>query len=282
MKSRFLKLKVNIYTPHPALQEYILNIATVHVILPEGIPEAVTPYPPTPFHSLMFYCHTPVSMGRADTASFHKQPLAVLVGPQYSRVNIKVHRALHAIRVDFLPGGMFRMLGIPMHELFDRGFDALDFLGAEMEYLHKQLQDLDQLEEGKNLVEAFLLQRVRSLKEIRPIDRALRILLDHNGAMPIETVASLSCLSLKQFERTCKERIGMTPKLYARILKFSKAYRMHESYPQLSWTKIAYEAGYYDQMHMIRDFKSFAGVNPSVIEKQLLSTPLRMQKDLRY
>jgi len=35
-------------------------------------------------------------------------------------------------------------------------------------------------------------------------------------------------------------------------------------------------------MHMIRDFKVFAGVNPSVIEQQLLATPLRMQKDLRY
>ena len=74
----------------------------------------------------------------------------------------------------------------------------------------------------------------------------------------------------------------MNPKIYARILKFSKAYRMHESCPQLSWTQIAYEAGYYDQMHMIKDFKIFAGVNPSVIEQQLLSTPLRMQKDLPY
>jgi len=33
---------------------------------------------------------------------------------------------------------------------------------------------------------------------------------------------------------------------------------------------------------MIRDFKTFAGVNPSVIEQQLISTPLRMQKDLSY
>ena len=74
----------------------------------------------------------------------------------------------------------------------------------------------------------------------------------------------------------------MNPKMYARILKFSKAYRLHEAFPQLSWTKIAFEAGYYDQMHMIRDFKVFAGVNPSVIEQQLHSTPLRMQKDLRY
>ena len=74
----------------------------------------------------------------------------------------------------------------------------------------------------------------------------------------------------------------MNPKMFARILKFSKAYRLHESCPQLHWTQIAHEAGYHDQMHMIRDFKTFAGVNPSVIEQQLISTPLRMQKDLSY
>ncbi len=275
-------MEVNIYIPHPALQEYVLNISTVKVILPEGINDVVTPYPPTPFQSLMFYCNSPISMGRIEKGDFDRQPLTVLIGPQFSRVNIKVQRQLSAIRVDFLPGGMYRMLGIPMYELFDGGFDALDFFGAEMKNINEQLQNISNLEEGKNIVEKFLLNQVTSLKGILPFDLALRILLNSNGNMAIEQTASLSCQSLKQFERKCKERIGMNPKMYARILKFSKAYRLHESCPQLSWTQIAYEAGYYDQMHMIRDFKSFAGVNPSIIEQQLLSTPLRMQKDLYY
>src|SRR5690606_26156152 len=97
-------MEVKIYIPHPALQEYVLNISTVNVVLPNGISDVVTPYPPTPFQSLMFYCNTPVSMSR--TADFKSQPLSVLIGPQFSRVNIKVHNQLRAIRVDFMPGGM--------------------------------------------------------------------------------------------------------------------------------------------------------------------------------
>ena len=275
-------MEVVIYIPHPALQEYVLNISTVKVILPEGITDVVTPYPPTPFQSLMFYCDSPVSMGRIEEGDFSKQPLTVLVGPQFSRVNIKVHRQLSAIRADFLPGGLYRLLGIPMHELLDGGFDALDFFGPEMTCINEQLQHISNLEDGKNIVEKFLLRQVASLKGILPFDAALRMLLHHNGSLPIEKTGDMSCLSMKQFERKCKERIGMNPKMYARILRFSKAYRLHEACPQLSWTQIAYDAGYYDQMHMIRDFKAFAGVNPSVIEQQLLSTPLRMQKDLRY
>jgi AraC-like DNA-binding protein len=273
-------MEVKIYLPHPALQQYVLNISTVNALLPDGLNEVVTPYPPTPFQSLMFYCNNPVSMGKIDKAGFYKQPLSVVVGPQVSRVNIKVEHRLSAIRVDFVPGGMYRMLGIPMHELFDGGYDALHFFGAGMRDINEQLQNTSNLEEGKNVVEKFLLHHVKNLKQLLPFDSAIQILLHCNGDMAIEKIASLSCLSLKQFERKCKERIGMNPKLYARILKFSKAYRLREASPHLTWTKIAYEAGYYDQMHMIRDFKVFAGVNPSIIEQQLFSTPLRMQKDL--
>ncbi len=40
---------------------------------------------------------------------------------------------------------MFRMLGIPMHELFDGGFDALDFFGGEMKNINEQLQSTTNL-----------------------------------------------------------------------------------------------------------------------------------------
>lgn len=275
-------MKVKIYIPHPALQDFVFNLSTVDAILPEGINDVVTPYPATPFQSLFFYCDNPVSTSRTGTGDFDPEPLIVLTGPQYSRVNVKVSSHLRAIRVDFLPGGMYRMLGIPMNELFDTGFDALDFFGTKMKIINEQLQHISNLEDGKNIVEKFLLTLVKNLKEILPLDYAIRTLLNSNGNMTIEKTASLACLSLKQFERKCQERIGMNPKMYARILRFSTAYRMHEAFPNMSWIKIAYGAGYFDQMHMIRDFKIFAGVNPSVIELQLLSTPLRMQKDLHY
>jgi AraC-like DNA-binding protein len=275
-------LEVRTYIPHPALQQYVLNISTVKAVLPPGIEQVVTPYPPTPFQSLIFYCNDPIQMGREDKVGFERQPLSVLIGPQYSRVNIKVVGRLTAIRVDFLPGGMYRLLGVPMHQLFDAGFNALDFFGPSMKTVNDQLQHISTLDEGKNIVESFLLKKTPDLKELLPFDDSIGVMLKHHGNISIPVTASMACMSIKQFERKCRERIGMSPKMYARILRFSKAYRLHEAFPQISWTKIAYEAGYYDQMHMIRDFKTFAGVNPSVIERQLLATPLRMQKDIRY
>lgn len=275
-------MEVNVYIPHPALREFVLSIATVKAVLPRGIAEVVNPYPPTPFQSLLFYNQHPVGMSRNDNGTFDPQPLTVLTGPQFSRVNIKVSGQLNAVRVDFLPGGLYRLLGVPMNKLFDEGYDAAHFFGPGIHSINSQLQDTDDPDLSKDIVEAFLLARISSQRDILPFDHAMQALLKNNGAMSVEKTASIACLSIKQFERKCLERIGMTPKTYARVLRFSRAYRLHEACPHLSWTRIAHEAAYYDQMHMIRDFKVFAGVNPSVIEQQLRSTPLRMQKDIIY
>ncbi|MBL7709805.1 MAG: AraC family transcriptional regulator, partial [Chitinophagaceae bacterium] len=101
------------------------------------------------------------------------------------------------------------------------------------------------------------------------------------GTMPVEKIASLACLSLRQFERVSKERIGLPPKLFARIVRFSKAYRLRENFTGMSWTQIAYECNYFDQMHLIRDFKQFTGVSPRLIEKDLEGSPIRLQATLR-
>lgn len=274
-------LEVNIYIPDQALREYVLNISTVKACLPESAGEAVTPYPPTPFQSLFFYCNDPIYMSKSGHAAFEKQPATILTGPQFSRVNIKVVGRLYAIRVDFMPGALHRFLGIPMTELFDGGFDAADFWGSELRSLHEQIQQEQDIKAAKNLVEKFLINKAAALHSVLPFHEAMKDMLRKQGNIRIEDSASIACMGLRQFERKCKEIIGMGPKTYARILRFSKAYRLHEAFPGLSWTKIAYEAGYYDQMHLIRDFKLFAGVNPTIIEQELQHTPLRMQKDFR-
>lgn len=73
----------------------------------------------------------------------------------------------------------------------------------------------------------------------------------------------------------------MPPKFFARLIRFSKAYRMRENFGQLSWTTIAHECGYFDQMHFIRDFKEFAGVAPGILERELKDLPVRLQAGLR-
>jgi AraC-like DNA-binding protein len=211
---------------------------------------------------------------------FDLQPSIVVVGAMYTRVNLIVRKRLKCVRVDFFPGGLYRLLGIPMTHLFDGGFNAFDILGNEMAEINEKILEAPDNDTSKSIVEEFLMKKRNQLKTTLPFDFAMRKLMRNDGNISIEKIASLACLSLRQFERKCVERIGMPPKSFARIVRFSKAYRLREARLALTWTAIAHEAGYFDQMHFIRDFKEFAGVTPQIIEEALSGTPFRMQADL--
>lgn len=212
---------------------------------------------------------------------FALQSRSVVVGPQVTKVTLDLGKNHKAVRVGFHPGGLYRLLGIPMSEMIDGSYDASDVFGSEMKDVNEQLQEAKTFDQIHAIVEKFLLQKVSILERALPFDRAMLELLKANGNISIDHVASLACLSARQFERICKTRIGMPPKFFARLIRFSKAYRMRENFGQLSWTTIAHECGYFDQMHFIRDFKEFAGVAPGILERELKDLPVRLQAGLR-
>lgn len=253
----------------------------VHAEVDPTAGPVLCPYPPTPQDSLFFYINDQIKVKIEGEREFILQPRSVIVGPQLTRVTIDINRSHKAVRVGFHPGGLYRLLGISMSEMVDGSYDATDVFGNEMQELNSKLQETKNFDEINDVIEKFLLQKVKILKKALPFDKAMLELLRLNGNVPIENIASHACLSLRQFERVCKERVGFSPKLFSRLVRFSSAYRMRENFPLLSWTSIAYDCGYFDQMHLIRDFKEFAGVAPGVIQRELNDIPVRLQADLR-
>ena len=274
-------MRTAFFVPHPALQEFIQCIMVIHAQVATVDAPVICPYPPAPQDSLFFYINDRIKVRKEGEAAFIEQPRSVLVGPMVTRVMLDINRSHKAVRVGFHPGGLHRLLGVAMHEVIDDNYDAEDVYGTEMREVNERLQEAPTFESIKDVVERFLLQKVALLKRMLPFDRAMLELMKNGGNVPIETIASLSCLSLRQFERVSRDRIGMSPKFYARLIRFSKAYRMRENFPDISWGHIAHECGYFDQMHFIRDFKQFAGVTPNMLQKDLEKAPVRLQAELR-
>lgn len=268
------------YTPHVLLQEFVQCIMVVHAEL-ETAGSGICPYPPAPQNSLFFYINDRIKVKKEGETDYSLQPRSVIVGPMISRATLDIHRNHKAVRVGFHPGGLFRLLGLHMTEMVDGHYDAVDVYGSEMIEVNNKLQEACSFDEIKDIIELFLLQKVSVLKRALPFDRAMLELLRSSGNLSIENAASMACLSLRQFERVSKERIGIPPKFFARLIRFSKAYRMRENFPDMNWTHIAHESGYFDQMHFIRDFKQFAGVTPGIIERDLHNAPVRLQAALR-
>jgi AraC-like DNA-binding protein len=61
----------------------------------------------------------------------------------------------------------------------------------------------------------------------------------------------------------------MSPKVYARVVRFEAALKRKKQAPGLRWTDVAHELGYHDQMHMVHDFALLAGATPSTVAPEL-------------
>ena len=269
------------YQPHPLLQEIVSNIMIYSHQYDRDTDLPVNLFPAIPEHSLYFYPRDPLVVHFPEQGTtFTCQP-SILVGPQVERVNLSLGYNHLVIRVGFHPGGLHRLLHLPLHEMVDYTIPSQDFLGGGVWDVNEQLGLATDFTEMKQIVESFLLRYLPKTKPEVHFDKAMQALMRAGGNLSLDYLAKESCLSIRQFERKCKERIGLSPKLFSRIIRFSKAYRMREANPAISWTSIAHAAGYFDQMHFIRDFKVFAGVTPSVVDKELAKTPSRLQADLR-
>lgn len=264
------------YEPHPALKGFVNNIMIHDVKVDVTEPRHVFSIPPLPEHGMTFYVRDSVDIENISSKKRQTLPSTIVIGPQLHRNNIIPGRNHLMIKVGFQPGGLYRFLGIPMSEfLYNDGFDGMDLLGDELNEVLDQLRETVSFLQMKMVVENFLFKHAGKLKQSLPIDQVLPILIRGRGLIKIEQLAAQACLSLRQFERVFQQRIGMPPKHFSRLVRFGQAWIIKEQQPGMSWIKIAHECGYFDQMHLIRDFQEFAGVNPSSIEAELLKSQVK-------
>ena len=128
------------------------------------------------------------------------------------------------------------------------------------------------------IIQSYFLSKLSLVKDALPIDLALQhLLVNYNTS--IDKIAGMACMSLRNFERKCRERLGMSAKLYARIARFHKAYKILETKPTIAWTDLAYKVGYFDHMHFIKDFKEFAKQTPTLVYKELREEHMQFQLD---
>jgi transcriptional regulator GlxA family with amidase domain len=90
-----------------------------------------------------------------------------------------------------------------------------------------------------------------------------------NGIHRVAAMATDSGLSPRQFERRFLAQVGVPPKLYARIIRFNAALDHKLRCPSHTWSRIAIDQDYYDQMHLVRDCRAFTGESPSRFLAQL-------------
>lgn len=275
-------LKPNIRTErcniHPALRSLIRHIVIIEADF-GSIPLSIEGnFMPSPDQAIYINLYTRFKSKKSGENNFNTITSCTLMGAQITPFKLLVDKSHKAVSIIFQPGGLNRFLNIPMTEIFDNGYCAREVIGREIEELIDKSHDTVTLAELNCIVQSYFLRKLSQIKEPLPIDFALQHLVT-NYNTNMDNIVKMACMSIRNFERKCKERLGMPAKMYARIARFHKAYKILESRPVISWTDLTYEAGYYDQTHFIKDFKEFARLTPTLVHKELSNKHLQFQLD---
>jgi len=278
MRELTQNIKVRTCTLHPALRSLLRHMVIIDADFGNIPVNRVGNFMPSPDQAMFINLYTKFKARKSDEVNFDTRTSCTIIGPQVTPFKLLVQESHIAVSIIFQPGGLNRLLGIPMTEIFDNGFCGTEVIGMEINELVDQCHHLHTLDELENLVQNYFLSKLGSLKEQLPIDLALQYLLVNYNA-DIGQIASRACLSIRTFERKCNERLGMPAKMFARIARFHKAYKILEDQQNTVWADLAYGAGYYDQTHLIKDFKEFAKFTPTVVQKELSGGQMRFQLD---
>ncbi len=261
--------------PSLALKPYVRLYRFMHLLFTDSTLPPAKAYPPRPEVTLSFYPRDTEKVSYKDGRT--PAPVrSALIGQQSVVSHRLVGKEFLMVQVVFQPGGLYRLTGIPTIDLNNQYYDAEAVLGNEVRNLNQRLSNIEDFAKMIPLVEDFLMNMVRkSSYDIRPIDKVGIAMLESKNHYSLDWLAKESCLSSKQFERNFNERIGINPKYFARIIRFDKAFRMKNAFPNKDWLSIALDCGYYDYQHLVRDYREFTGMTPASFYMQDTQSPER-------
>lgn len=190
-------------------------------------------------------------------------PRAFLCGHEKTFADLEYTGQINMISVVFRPVGVKAFFDFPMNKINNLRVTAGDLEDKELAGLEQSIINTEDDRLCILLIEQFLLKRFSTLAEynLKRIEATIRLI--GSGQTDVTLLADAACLSTKQFQRIFLEYVGSNPKEFSRTIRFQRALHRLEICPQISFTALAYECGYFDQSHMIKDFKFFSGYTPS-------------------
>ncbi len=166
--------------------------------------------------------------------------------------------------IEFRPGGAYPFFPMPASEFAGLSVNLADLWPHNAAEIREQLLAASSISVLFRIMEQRLLERL-----VRPpeLHSAVNFALcefqhsTHNGR--IDAVTQQIGLSPRRFIELFHRQVGLTPKVFCRVIRFQRVLKLLHKTKDVDWTGIALDCGYYDQAHFIHDFQAFSGLTPT-------------------
>ena len=218
-------------------------------VVPDGCPELIV--------------HLADRFARQRGGRFVRQPQAFLAGTLTRPWLLRAGRRVLTLGVRFRPGEIAALLPVSMPGATDRETPLAAIVGrAPAAALVLSLRASRGDAARFAAAEAWLVTRLAVGRPTTEAAAVVRLVMRSRGSQRIDEIARALGFTRRRLERVCARGLGIRPKLFARIVRLNAVLARLEASERASAVDLALDAGYFDQAHLLRDFRGLAGRTP--------------------
>jgi len=253
-------MKFQMVSPSGILKDYIRHYCFMETGSAE--PDIMERVIPMDNVQLMFHYKNPFIVVHENSADM--QPRSILSGLTDTFSDVTTHGESGVVFVSFLPAGACHFFRFSLSEIENTSINLSEILYNETRQIEDALYCAGSNEARVHIIEQFLLHH------FSPIDAYDRHLLNNGLQLIRRCKGQTSAFGLseqlattpKNLERKFSRYLGTTTKQVIKLVRFQEILRDFSEHKNIRLTDRAYNNGYFDQAHFIKDFKSYCGYTP--------------------
>ncbi|WP_373512614.1 DUF6597 domain-containing transcriptional factor [Persicitalea sp.] len=221
--------------------------------------------PPSGYGSMVFNFGTPYRV-TSHKINGEVIPTAFLTGQATRSYQLQLTGQVGMAGIVFRPAGLSTLFGLPMYEFSDERTELRAVLGSSTEAWESQIREATSPIERIAILEQFLnRQLLRRNAQPDRTDYAANLIVAQQGVVNISVLMDDLYVCRRQFERQFLQKVGLSPKYYARIRRVGALCHLlaQHRWQVADWQDVVHQFGYYDQSHFIKEFTEFTGKSPS-------------------
>lgn len=222
-------------------------------VLPGGGPQAIINLDGIPFRHFSPDLKTDYTFDDFILTGVHTKPVFLDSSTRISTIGIALKE-----------GAIPTLFNIPATEFHNQVIPLKDLPFSNISKIREMLHKHSKPENKLRLLEAYLKARLfsGSFAQNPVADFAVKQIRDHKGNISISDILNKTGYSHRWFTKLFRENVGISPKLFARLIRFQYAINLLQANKTPHLAGIAFQGGYYDQSHLNHDFKEFSGISP--------------------